>query len=140
MRLTVAEERSVLTPHPWTAPWGQAEQAGPAWRRHVAGSPRTARPEPRPHLQQRLVSKGHDAFEDDDVGAVERLLQREGAVLVPARIRMTPAAPARGPTQSFLRLWVVKSYTGTLTLLPCFSFCRVDTMRSKSKASGWSKL
>lgn len=95
----------------------------------------------RPHLQQRLVSEGHDALKDDDVGTVERLLQKAGAcaVLVPARAPSQPSLRA-GPTQSFLRLWVVKSYTGTFTLLPCFSFCSVDTMRSKSKASGWSKL
>lgn len=43
-------------------------------------------------------------------------------------------------THSLRRLWLVKSYTGTLMLLPFFSFLNTVTSSSKSKASGWSKL
>lgn len=48
-----------------------------------------SRPRASPHLQQRLVRKGHDALKDDDVGTVERLLQRGGAVTA-----RPPACPA----------------------------------------------
>lgn len=43
-------------------------------------------------------------------------------------------------THSLRRLWLVKSYTGTLMLFPFFSFLRTVMSSSKSKASGWSKL
>lgn len=72
------------SPHPVTAPLGCLEEAN--WR----CSEGQRSPESRPHLQQCLVSKGHDALKDDDVGAIERLLQREGAVLVPVRIQEAP--------------------------------------------------
>lgn len=64
-----------------------------------------------PHLQQCFVSKSHDALKDNDVCTIQSFLQRNtgsfNAQLVPLLPTLQPKA--LGLTQSFFRLWVVKS-------------------------------
>lgn len=79
-------------------PWDRV--TGPAQRRHLRrilweGVPAGGWPGARPHLQQRLVSKGHDALEDNDVGTIKRLLQREGACTAPMPARVPGALTAQ---------------------------------------------
>lgn len=89
-----------------TQPWASAPGRELGWK-HVLRpvQPRRTRSRPPgacPHLQQRLVGKGHDSLEDDDICTIQSFLQRR-----PCQNKAAwgptgqPSAASLRPTQSF---------------------------------------